>query len=99
MESTPHASSEEELSKLRDEGEISEREYEELLGAMRKSPDNDSHIKLPAEPEFQVFRKRVMIGVFIISFLGIVLGTILDLPYVWVLGIVGMIVVPIKKII
>ena len=99
MESTSHASSEEELLKLREEGKISEQEYEELFGAIRNPPVDNSDIKPPAEPEFQAFRKRVMIGVFIISFLGIVLGTILDLPYIWVLGIVGMIVVPIKKII
>ena len=96
MESTSHASSEEELLKLREEGKISEQEYEELLGAMRNPSVDNSHIKPPAEPEFQAFRKRVTIGGFIISLLGIVFGIILDLPYVWVLGIVGIIVVPIK---
>lgn len=37
MEDIPSVSSEEELVALRDQGKISEAEYEELLGAMRRS--------------------------------------------------------------
>lgn len=96
MESVSHASSEEELLKLREEGKISEQEYEELLGAMRKPPANHSQMKPPAEPEFQAFRKRIMIGGFISSILGVIFGLILELPFVWVLGIIGMIIVPLK---
>jgi hypothetical protein len=96
MESASHASSEEELLKLREEGKISEQEYEELFGAMKKSPANHSKMKPPAEPEFQVFRKRIMIGCFIISILGVIFGLILELPHVWILGIIGVIVAPLK---
>ncbi len=96
MESPSHVSSEEELLQLRDEGKIIEQEYEELLGAMKKPPANHSRMKPPAEPEFQAFRKRVMIGGFIISILGVIFGLILELPFVWVLGFIGMIVAPLK---
>ena len=96
MESASHASSEDELLKLRQEGKISEQEYEELLGAIKRPPANHSQMKPPAEPEFQAFRKRVMIGGFIISILGVIFGLILELPFVWVLGIIGMIVTPLK---
>ena len=96
MESASHASSEEELLKLREEGKISEQEYEELLGAMKRPPADQSPNEPRAEPQFQAFRKRVMIGGFIISILGVIFGLILELPLVWVLGIIGMIVVPFK---
>jgi hypothetical protein len=96
MESASHASSEEELLQLREEGKISEQEYDELLGAMRKPPANHSRIKPPAEPQFQAFRKRVMIGGFIISLFGVIFGLILELPHVWILGIIGVIVAPLK---
>jgi hypothetical protein len=96
MESASHASSEEELLKLREEGKISEKEYEELLGTMRRSPAGSSDITPPAEPQFQAFRKRILIGGFIISILGIVFGLILRLPLVWGLGIFGIIAIPLK---
>ena len=38
MESVPNISSEEELLQLRNEGKVSEAEYQELLAAIRKSP-------------------------------------------------------------
>lgn len=96
MESPHHVSSEEELLQLREEGKISEQEYEELLGAIRNPPANHSQMKPPSEPQFQAFRKRVMIGGFIISLFGVIFGLILELPYVWILGIIGMIVAPLK---
>ena len=96
MESAQQASSEEELLKLREEGKISEREYEELLGAMRSPPADHLPIEPPAEPQFQAFRKRIMIGGFIISILGVIFGLILELTLVWGLGILGTIVVPLK---
>ena len=96
MESASHASSEEELLKLREEGKISEKEYEELLGTMRRSPTGSSDITPLAEPQFQAFRKRILIGGFIISILGVVFGLILRLPLVWGLGIVGIIAIPLK---
>jgi hypothetical protein len=84
------------LSRLRNEGKISEQEYEELLGTIRRSPGNNSNMESPAEPQFQAFRKRILVGGLVICILGIVFGLRLDLPLVWGLGILGIIVVPIK---
>ena len=96
MENVSNVSSEEELLKLREEGKISEQEYEELLMTIRRSPGNNSSVESPAEPQFQAFRKRIMVGGLVMSILGIVFGLILNLPLVWGLGILGIIVVPIK---
>lgn len=96
MDDASNVSSEEELLKLREEGKISERQYEELLETMRRSPENFSKAGPPAEPQFQAFRKRILVGSFVICILGIVFGLILDLPLVWGLGILGIIVAPIK---
>jgi len=96
MENVSNVSSEEELLKLREEGKISEQQYEELLGAIRKPPKNNSNVESPAEPQFQAFRKRILLGGFVMCILGVVFGLILDLPFVWGLGILGIIVVPIK---
>lgn len=96
MENVSNVSSEEELLKLREEGKISEQEYEELLGTIRRSPGNNSNVESPAEPQFQAFRKRILIGSLIICILGVPIGLILKLPLVWGLGILGIIVVPIK---
>jgi len=96
MESVPNVSSEEELLKLREEGKISKQQYEELLGAIRKPPKNNSNVELSAEPQFQAFRKRILIGSFIICILGVPFGLILELPFVCGLGILGIIVVPLK---
>ena len=96
MENVSNVSSEEELLKLRDEGKISEQEYAELLGTIRRSSGNKSSRESPAEPQFQAFRKRILVGAFVICILGIVIGLILKLPFVWGLGILGIIVVPIK---
>lgn len=96
MENVSNVSSEEELLKLREEGKISEQEYGELLGTIRRSPGDNSNVELPAEPQFQAFRKRILIGSLIICILGVPIGLILELPLVWGLGILGIIVVPIK---
>ncbi len=96
MENVSNVSSEEELLKLREEGKINKQEYEELLGTIRRSHRNNSSKELPAEPQFQAFRKRIMVGGLIMSIVGIVFGLILNLPLVWGLGILGIIVVPIK---
>jgi len=96
MENVSNVSSEEELLKLREEGKISGQEYEELLGTIRRSPGKNSGVESPAEPQFQAFRKRILAGGLVICILGVVFGLILDLPFVWGLGILGIIVVPIK---
>ncbi len=77
MENVSNVSSEEELLKLRDEGKISEQEYAELLGTIRRSSGNKSSRESPAEPQFQAFRKRILVGAFVICILGIVIGLIL----------------------
>ena len=96
MEPKIDVSSEEELLKLREEGRISDAEYEELLEAIRMRPARNSDVKPPTEPEFQAFRKRILIGGFIICILGVVLGFVLNLAIVWGLGLLGIIVIPIK---
>ncbi|MGD8499335.1 MAG: hypothetical protein PVJ86_01735 [Phycisphaerales bacterium] len=96
MQNVPDVSSEEELLKLREEGKISEQQHEELLGAIRKPPKKDSSVELPAEPQFEAFRKRILIGSLIMCILGVLFGLILDLPLVWGLAIFGMIAIPIK---
>lgn len=96
MESVSNASSEEDLLKLREEGKISEQEYEELLGAMRRPPADYSPTEPPAEPQFQAFRKRILVGGLIICIMGVIFGLVLELPLVWGLGILGIIIAPIK---
>jgi hypothetical protein len=96
MENVSNVSSEEELLKLREDGKISEQEYEELLGTIRRSHGNNSSRNLPPEPQFQAFRKRILVGGLVICILGVVFGLVLNLPLVWGLGILGIIVVPIK---
>lgn len=96
MENVSNVSSEEELLKLREEGKISQQEYEELLGTIRRSPVNNSNVESPAEPQFQAFRKRIMVGGFIICILGGIIGLILKLPFVCGLSVLGIIVISIK---
>jgi len=97
MENVPNISSEEELLKLREEGKISGQEYAELLGTIRRSPADKSGNKSPTEPQFEAFRKRILVGGFVICIIGIVLGFILKLPLVWGLGIIGIIIIPLKS--
>jgi hypothetical protein len=96
MESKTNVSSEQELLKLHEEGRISDDEYEELLGAIRRRPPGNSSVKPPAEPQFQAFRKRILVGGLIICILGVIFGVILDLPLVWGLGFLGIIIIPLK---
>lgn len=97
MDNVSNVSSEEELLKLREEGKISEQEYAELLGTIRRSHRDKSGKDFPAEPQFQAFRKRILVGGFVICIMGIVFGLILKLPLVWGLGILGIIVIPLKS--
>jgi hypothetical protein len=97
VESVSNVSSEEELLKLREEGKVSEAEYQDLLAAIRKSPACKSDVKSPAEPEFQAFHKRILVGGFVICIVGVIFGLILKLPLVWGLGFLGIIVIPLKS--
>lgn len=96
MKTGPSVSSEEELQKLREEGKISEQEYEQLLEAIRTPPAPSRTESPPAEPQFQAFHKRILIGGFVICILGVIIGLIFNLPLVWGLGAIGIIVIPLK---
>lgn len=50
MESTSDASSEEELLQLRNEGKITQEDYEELLGTLRKTTRTDAGSMVQAQP-------------------------------------------------
>ena len=90
MENLSNVSSEEELSRLRSEGKITEAEYRELLAAMRKSTGEVEASS--RKPEFQVLRKRLLTYSFVVSIIGLPVGIAMNLPYVWGLSIVGIIV-------
>jgi hypothetical protein len=44
------------------------------------------------EPQFEAYRKRVLTGSFALCIAGVPIGLVLHLPYVWILGIVGIVV-------
>ena len=46
----------------------------------------------PAEPQFEAHRKRVLTGSFILCLIGLPIGILLKLPYVWGLAIAGIII-------
>ena len=96
MENTSNVPSEQELLKLREEGKISEQEYTELLGMIRRSPGDKPGRVLPGEPQFQAFRKRMLLGSLVICILGGIIGLILQLPFVCGLSLFGIFAVSIK---
>ncbi|HUT30594.1 MAG TPA: hypothetical protein VMX13_12440 [Sedimentisphaerales bacterium] len=91
MNNSKSVSSEEDLSRLRSEDKITEAEYVELLAAIRKSA-TESARPSSGEPEFQVLRKRMLTYGFVVSIIGLPVGLVMNLPYVWGLSIVGIIV-------
>ena len=52
MENTSNTTSEQELLKMRDEGKISEEEYEQLLSAMRNKSNPEKELQLSSGSEF-----------------------------------------------
>lgn len=58
MEGISRVSSEEELLQLRNEGKISETEYSELLGAMKKSPPSADDGRKP-QSDAETSRRRL----------------------------------------
>jgi len=96
MENVSNVSSEEELLKLREEGKINEQEYAELLGMIRRSPGNKSSKELPAEPQLQAFRKRILVGSLFVCILTGIIGLILKRPLVSGLGFSGIIIISIE---
>jgi hypothetical protein len=45
-----------------------------------------------AEPQFEAYRTRVLTGALIICLIGLPIGLLLRLPYVWGLAIAGIII-------
>lgn len=91
MENVSNVSSEEELVELREQGKITEAEYGELLAAMRKSATETAGLS-SSEAELELLRKRVLTYGFVVSIIGLPVGILMGLPYVWGLSIVGIIV-------
>lgn len=75
MEDIPNVSSEEELLGLRNEGKISENEYEELRGAMQKSTKLDVEPPTAETNKAKAKRKLGKIA-FVLMLAGIVLGPV-----------------------
>ena len=82
MENLSNASSEEELLQLRNEGKISEDEYEELRGAMRKSAKLDVEPTVAGTDQAKSKRKLGKISFYFM------LAGIIILPAVWYFGMI-----------
>jgi hypothetical protein len=96
MENESNVRSEEVLGRLRDEGKISEAEYQELLASMNK-PTSDTTPPAITEPQFfKAYRIRVLTYCLVIIVVALPIGFMLHLPYVWGMSIIGMIFIPIK---
>ena len=96
MKDSSSASSQEELLRLRQEGKISEAEYQNLLAAMQAPTAVESQPDPNDEPQFRAFRQRVLTGALVICVIGLPAGLVLHLPIVWILSIAGIFVAPIK---
>ena len=96
MENISNISSEEELLQLRNDGKISEAEYQELLESMNKPASDITKPPAVAEPQFEAFRIRLLTGSLVLCAFGLPIGLMLELPYVWGMSIVGVIFIPIK---
>jgi len=93
--------SEEELSRLREQGKISEAEYKQLHAALQRPSAAEGRAKTNSRPcpltkELYAFRKRVFLTGFVICLIGLPSGLVLKLPLVWGLSILGIIIIPIK---
>ncbi|MFA6186163.1 MAG: hypothetical protein WC770_02980 [Phycisphaerae bacterium] len=49
-----------------------------------------------SEPEFRAFRKRTLTYSLVVSCVGLPVGIVLNLPYVWILSIAGIIISSLK---
>ncbi|MBN2591217.1 MAG: hypothetical protein JXA96_15240 [Sedimentisphaerales bacterium] len=88
--------SEQQLDQLLKEGKINEEEYKQLHSAMNNSSDEVIEKQVSSEPEFKAFRKRVLTGSMILAILGLPIGFAYNLPHVWIMGIICIIVAAIK---
>ena len=89
-------SSEQQLKQLLDEGKINEEQYEQLLSAMNNPSNQEKENQTTTEPEFRAFRKRVLTGCMIIAVLGFPIGLYFNLPHIWIMSILCLIVSGIK---
>ena len=96
MDNISNISSEEELLQLRNDGKISEDDYQDLLETMNKPAPDSVKPSVAAEPQFEAFRIRVLTCCLMICTVGLPIGLMLELPYVWGLSILGLIVAPLK---
>jgi hypothetical protein len=96
MEHASSTSSQEELLRLREEGKITEAEYERLPAAMQSPATTEPPADRCAEPQFRAFRQRILTAGLVICIIGLPIGIALGLPIVWILSIVGMVAAPIK---
>jgi hypothetical protein len=76
MESVSNVSSEEELLQLRNEGKISEEEYEQLRAAMQKTPQAGVESGIP-ETDKAIPKRKLGITAFILMLVGIILPVII----------------------
>ena len=79
MESVSNISSEEELLQLRDEGKISEAEYNDLLAAMRKPPPNNVEEEVPHFIDTARTKRKQGKVAFVLMLVGIILPAVLFL--------------------
>jgi len=84
MENVSNISSEEELLQLRDEGKISEEEYQDLLDAIRKSMPSE-----PEEPASQLVKAGSKRKLGKISFYLMLAGFVLPVVCILLLSVVG----------
>ena len=62
------------------------------------SGNMESNNQPASEPEFRAFRKRVLTRVLIMCIIGLPIGIVLEIPYVWGLSIVGIVVGSIRLV-
>lgn len=87
--------SEQALKRLLQEGNITEDEYNQLRAAI--NTPQSTKFPVSSEPRFEAYIKRVLKGTLITcSVIGLPAGLILDLPHVWILSILGIIVASLK---
>lgn len=88
--------SEQELKQLLEEGKITEEEYQQLKEAVRgRKPNEDIKLNTMSDGEFKL-RKKMLIYGLTCSVVGLPIGLILELPYVWSLSIAGIVIGAIK---
>ena len=84
--------SEQELIQLLDEDKITEDEYLQLKEAMQEKQARDENDSKKMSPGEFALRKKMLIYGVSVSFIGLPVGLIMALPYVWGLSIAGIVV-------